>query len=220
MTSAQRVLWGIGTPRTMRAHWALHELSLPYETRPVRTRSEEISRPEFLSLNARQKIPLLQDGEFVIAESAAIIAYLAETYADAETSLVPKDRHQRARWMEWCFFIMTELDAAALYVIRRHRGLTELYGDAPAAVASAQAYFSRQLEFVNSALDRGSRYLMGEQFTTADILLSSCLVWASAQELPLQDGCLAYLGPHDMSGIVPSRLSGKSSRAGRLTSQA
>ena len=66
------VLWGVGTIRTLRAHWALHELGLDYESRPILARSGETKTQEYTRLNPRQKIPLLQDGDFKIAESPAI----------------------------------------------------------------------------------------------------------------------------------------------------
>jgi hypothetical protein len=59
---------------------------------------------------------------------------------------------------------MTELDAASLYVIRRHLGLKDIYGDAPAAVEAARAYFSKHLNYVSKALSASSRYVMGEKF--------------------------------------------------------
>ena len=37
-TGDKLILWGVGTKRTLRAHWALHELDLPYECRPIMSR--------------------------------------------------------------------------------------------------------------------------------------------------------------------------------------
>ena len=189
----QRILWGIRTPRTMRPHWALHELSLLYDLRAIQTRSADAQTAEFTALNSRQKIPVLQDGEFVITESAAIVAYLSERYASADNRLLPSGQSDRARWLEWCFFIMTELDASSLYVIRRHSGLKDVYGDAPAAVEAARAYFLKQLQRVVEALTPNSGYLMGEQFTTADILLTTCLTTAIWDEISLPNICIEYL---------------------------
>ena len=87
--NTQLVLWGIGTPRTMRAHWALHELSLDYDARVIRTRAPETQTAEFAAMNPRRKIPVLQDGEFVITESAAIVAYLADRYRDNHDEIAP-----------------------------------------------------------------------------------------------------------------------------------
>jgi glutathione S-transferase len=114
----------------MRVHWALHELRLPYDTRAVQPRSAETQTAEFKKLNSRQKIPVLQDGGFVLTESAAIVAYLSDRYARTENPLIPSNQFERTRWLEWCFFIMTELDASSLYVIRRHLALKDVYGEA------------------------------------------------------------------------------------------
>ena len=56
------VLWGVGTSRTVRAHWALAELGLAYETRAIGPRTGETKTAEYTRLNPRQKVPLLQDG--------------------------------------------------------------------------------------------------------------------------------------------------------------
>src|SRR5262245_39732937 len=104
-TNARRVLWGVGTARTMRPHWTLHELSLAYETCAIGSRTGETQTECFSALNPRQKIPVLKDGDFTIAESPAIIAYLAETYSGGVLRLVPSGHRERARWLEWNFFI-------------------------------------------------------------------------------------------------------------------
>ncbi len=56
------ILWGVGTSRTVRAHWALHELGLPVHFTAHSSRSGETKTAEYTALNPRQKIPLLQDG--------------------------------------------------------------------------------------------------------------------------------------------------------------
>ena len=61
---ARRILWGAGTPRTMRAHWILQEVGLEYERRPIGSRTGETQTDEFTRINPSQKIPVLQDGEF------------------------------------------------------------------------------------------------------------------------------------------------------------
>ena len=76
MPAPHLVLWGAGTGRTIRAHWAMHELGLAYESRPIGPRTGETKTAEYTALNPRQKVPLLQDGDFKIGESAAIVAYL------------------------------------------------------------------------------------------------------------------------------------------------
>ena len=187
------VLWGVGTSRTLRAHWALHELDLDYECRPILPRTGETKSSEFSALNPRQKIPLLQDGDFTIAESPAIAAYLSETYATPSNSLVPSDPRERASWLEWCFYAATELDATSLYVIRRHGDLKHIYGEAPMALQSAAAYFVTQLRHAEQALQDGRPFLVGRRLTTADMLLATCLSWAVSYRVPVTPACLRYL---------------------------
>ena len=173
-------LWGVGTSRTVRAHWAMFDLGLAYETKPIGPRTGEIKTQEYTKLNPRQKIPLLQDGDFRIGESAAIVAYLSRTYSTPARSLIPETQRDYAAWLEWCFFIVTELDSTSLYVMRRHSAdaLGPIYGIAPEVVSKAGEYFREQLRHVEAALRDGRTYLMGDQFSSADILLTTCLDWA------------------------------------------
>ena len=58
---------------------------------------------------------------------------------------------------------------------------------------AARAYFLKQLQRVVEALTPNSGYLMGEQFTTADILLTTCLTTAIRDEISLPNICIEYL---------------------------
>jgi glutathione S-transferase len=190
------ILWGVGTSRTIRPHWALHELGLKYELHGIQPRTGETKTAEFTALSPRQKIPLLQDNDLTIGESAAIVAYLARRYGTGENPLVPQDPTGYAKWLEWCFFIVTELDSTSLYVMRRHgtvKGLAHIYGHAPEVVRQAGEYFRGQLRNVDVALRDGRTYLMGDQFTTADILLSTCLTWAIDYCVGICDSAVPYL---------------------------
>lgn len=189
----KRILWGVRTGRTLRPHWMLHELGLEYEMRPIGSRTGETQTAEFSKLNPRQKIPLLQDGEITLAESAAIVTYLAETYGQ-EAGLIPAPGSAtRAAYFEWCFFTMTELDAHTLYVIRRHTQLADSYGQAPNAVAAAREGFIKQAAVADQALQAKGPYILGDIFTGADILLATCLGWAQRLELPLTATLQNYL---------------------------
>jgi len=68
-----KIVWGAGTPRTLRAHWIMHELGLDYERRPIGSRNGGNLTPEYTRLNPSQKIPTLQDDDLVVSESAAIV---------------------------------------------------------------------------------------------------------------------------------------------------
>ncbi len=195
MANPDLTLWGVGTSRTVRPHWAMAELGLKYTTYAIGPRTGETKTAEYTRLNPRQKVPMLQDGDFSIGESAAIVAYLARTYGTRDKSLIPDDKQAYAKWLEWCFFIVTELDSTSLYVMRRHSAdaLGHIYGVAPEVTAKAGEYFREQLRHVEVALDDGRTFLMGDQFTSADILLTTCLEWAIAYGVGICDNAQPYL---------------------------
>ena len=194
MTSAmeKKTVWGVGTPRTLRAHWCMHELDLGYERRPIGSRDGGNLTPEYTRLNPSQKIPTLQDGDLVVSESAAIVNYLTTRYGAGKDMQPPADPAERARYDMWCFFCMMELDADTLYVIRRHADLHSIYGDAPNAVEAAKECFVHQAAAATVRLGSGP-YVMGTRFTGADILLTTCLTGAKRREIPLPEPLNRYL---------------------------
>lgn len=174
-SSSKPVLWGSASFRSARCLWALEELGVPYEHKDVMSRSPETQSPEFLGLNPSGKIPVLVDGDLVLNESAAIIAYLADKYGGG---LAPTPGSAlRARYDAWCYFVVTEIDSQGLYIHRKHVGLTETYGEAPQAVEAARLYFLKQLAVCTKALS-ASTWLL-PTFSGADILLGHCLFWAA-----------------------------------------
>jgi len=154
------------------------ELGLDYLCHPIRSRTGETLTDDFRRLNPRHKIPVLQHKSFVLTESAAIVQYLAETFANSSGLYVPHDAESRATLNEWCYFIISELDAGSLYVVRRHESLMQIYGEAPAAVESGKAYFLHNLEAMAPRIMAESPYLFGDRLSAADILLMTCLDWA------------------------------------------
>lgn len=184
-------LWGVGTSRTMRPHWMLIELGLEYDSRPIGPRTGETLSEDFRRLNPRHKIPLLQHRSLAVTESAAIVNYLGEAFPRPDLMFVPRDAAERARLGEWCYYIMTELDAASLYIVRRHEGLKEIYGAAPVAVEAAKNYFMHNLEAMDSRIGEAP-YLLGERFSAADILMMTCLEWAITCHLQLPSEAAAY----------------------------
>src|SRR6267143_1579087 len=159
----------------------------------IQTRTGETQTQEYTELNPRQKIPLLQDGDFKIAESPAIAAYLSNTYGTRENALIPTNPRGLATWLEWCCYVATELDATSLYVMRRHGDLKHIYGEAPVALEAAATYFEKQLHHAEQALQDGRPILVGGRVTTADILLTTCLTWAVSYRVPVTSACHAYL---------------------------
>ncbi len=186
------VLWGCATPRTLRVHWALHELGLDYRCEPIQPRASGDLNEAFAKLNPQQKVPVLQDNDFVLTESAAIVNYLYAAYGPPAMSMAAGDPGKRASYDAWCYFVMTELDATSLYVLRRHVGLAQIYGEAPAAVASAKAYFQRQIQ-------------------------KSCFVMAKPHDIQLADILIAYRDRAMARAAYAAALTANSPEAWRAT---
>ena len=192
MCAEKIVVWGAGTPRTLRAHWSLHELSLIYECHPIGSRSGENETPEYTRLNPSQKIPTLQDGDLVISESAAIVNYLTTRYGTKANMQPPMEFGERARYDMWCFYCMMELDADTLYIIRRHDDLRAVYGEAPNAIQAAKDILAKQIDATVDRLGAG-QYAMGQRFTGADILLTTCLTGALRRNIKLPSVLIDYV---------------------------
>lgn len=83
-----------------RAELMLNLLEIPYEFRNVDLAAGVQRRPEFLRLNAFGTVPVLEDGDFIIPDSAAILVYLARRYDPARFWL-PEDIETETRIQRW-----------------------------------------------------------------------------------------------------------------------
>ena len=79
---------------TLKIRFALAEIGAPYEFEPVDLAKGESRTPDFKRLNPHGKVPVLQDGDFALPESDAILWYLGEKYQDANL-LPPAGRRRR-----------------------------------------------------------------------------------------------------------------------------
>ena len=100
---------------SMAVHIALHEIGVPFESRPLSFK-RDMRAPELLALNPEGKVPvLLVDGR-PLTEVAAILFYLAKRFPEAE--LLPcDDLEAEAQVVSWMSFIASTLHPA------RQRGL-------------------------------------------------------------------------------------------------
>ena len=187
----RRTLWGVGTSRTLRAHWALIELDLDYATQPIRTRTSAMEDPAFMALHPRGKIPVLVDGDLVVSESAAIVTYLAETYGSDANPLIPAAYGARAKYFEWMSFISMELDATSLYVLRRHVDLQRPTArHRPPMIRRGNISVDDPIGRAGIAFRR--QFFLGHAFSGADILMISCLNFSDRYDIALLAEVAAY----------------------------
>jgi glutathione S-transferase len=77
---AIELYWGSGSPFAWRVMLTLELKRLRYESKLLEFSKEEHKTPAYLQLNPRGKVPTLKDGDFVLYESIAIMAYLDRKY--------------------------------------------------------------------------------------------------------------------------------------------
>ena len=92
------------TPNGHKISCALEAMSLDYNAITVNLMEGEQHKPDFLEISPNGKIPAIvdQDNGFKLAESGAILIYLA----DKTGLLLPTDNEKRARAIEWLMFQM------------------------------------------------------------------------------------------------------------------
>lgn len=143
-------------------------LGMPYELKEMNIVAGATRTPEYLAINPNGKIPLLiVPGRGPIAESHAIIAYLAEGSA-----LIPSDPYERALMWQWMCFEQYQLEPGVGTVRFWLKSLKkspadfgERYQERFQRGADALAVLEKQLT--------GRRWLVGDRVTLADIALFS-----------------------------------------------
>ncbi|MBB6096523.1 glutathione S-transferase [Povalibacter uvarum] len=172
-------LYEFGPTRSLRVRWTLQELGVPFQSVIVDMSRNEHQLPDFLSLNPAAKLPVLVDGDLVLNESAAIVLYLAEKYADK--GLVPKDLRERADMTRWLLFTVTELEQPLWRIARN----TFVYAESD-RVAADVPVARRDFEAMAAVMDahmRDREFVVGNHVTVADFVLAYTLDWANEEEL-------------------------------------
>ncbi len=163
--------------RSTRPNWLLEEIGLDAERVSIDFAKGEQKSPEYLAINPLGQLPAFTEGEATITESLAICLYLADVHGP---HLVPPPGPGRASYYRWMVYPVGTLEPRAMEVFHHKAG-----GDAE-KLAEAKAKLDASVEVVADAFGEGP-WVLGEQFTTADVMLGSTLMWLSMMgqiELP------------------------------------
>lgn len=135
-------------------------LGLSYESVPVDLMKGEHKKPDFLALNPRGQVPVLEDDGTVLWDSMAILVYLARKYAD--DCWLPAEAESLATVMQWLAVSENEI----LYGLARARAVTRFHR--PWDLAQCQALGRIGLEVMERHLQH-QPWLAGDHPTIADI---------------------------------------------------
>jgi glutathione S-transferase len=162
-----RIVWGRPTSsNVMKVLWGLGELALPFDRIDVGGAFGQTGTPEYRAMNPTGLVPTLQEDDFTLWESNAILRYLAHVHA-AGSILWPADAHARAnidRWMDAQQTMLNRPMATAFWGLVRtpadKRDLT--------AIAAAIEDAARAWRMIEEKLNRHD-YIAGAEFTLCDI---------------------------------------------------
>jgi glutathione S-transferase len=161
--------------RSVRPRWLLEEIGAPYELVRVDLAKQENKTPEYKQIHPHGVVPALVDGDLTLMESGAICAYLADKFPAAR--LAPAvGTPERARYYQWMFYTIGTLEPPLIQVFLNTVNLPEPQRSA-AAAAEGRAKFSEIAAVIASNL-RDKSFLLGDQFSAADVMLGSTIVWA------------------------------------------
>lgn len=142
---------------------------------------QENRTPEILALNPNGMLPILQDGDLVLFEAAAINIHLCESAGD--TQLLPEGA-LRAEVLQWMFWAGEHFrQSAPIYF--EEKLVTKLTGAEPnaARLEEADARLSRFGPVLDAHL-AGRRYVVGDGVTLADFDLAAPLSQMSRTGVP------------------------------------
>src|SRR3954463_8751232 len=163
---ARLTLYHAVPSRSMVTRWMLEEVGEPYDVHLVNLGKGENRAAEHLAVNPMGKVPALRHGDVVITENAAICTYLADAFPNPGLS-VPIGNPRRGVYLKWLFFGPSCIEPAIMdraFPRKEEARRAALgYGD-----------FDTVTDVVAKAVAKGP-YILGEQFTAADVVIGSGL---------------------------------------------
>lgn len=166
--------------RATRPRWMLEEVGASYEIVRIDLAKGEHKRPEYQTIHPHGAVPALADGDVTMFESAAICAYLADKFPDKQLA-PPIGSSSRAPYYQWLFYAMASAEPPVLKVFLNTVMLPEEKRSATAA-EEGRTQWGEVARVLQQATD-GKMYLLGEQFSAADVMIASVVNWAGVLKL-------------------------------------
>jgi glutathione S-transferase len=155
----------LGKSQSERIVWLCEELGIDYELKRY-ARVPLLAPPEYKALHPIGSAPVITDGDFVLAESGAIVEYISSRYANGR--LVLDHRHADfAQYLYWFHFANGTLQSSMGRSMILSR--LKLAGDDP-VLPAAKTRLDNAFNLVEERTGK-AEYLAGNEFTAADIMM-------------------------------------------------
>jgi glutathione S-transferase len=159
---------GEGETKDLWAQWALEETGLPYRVHALDHAGGELDSDAYRRISPFSQAPVIEDDGFAVAESAAILLYLAQKSG----KLIPSDAQGRTRVTQWCFAAVASVMPTLSCI-----DMIEIFDPERSAAnlhVEVRKLASRWFSGVERRLEQ-SEWIAGAEFTVADILMAGVL---------------------------------------------
>ena len=170
-------LYGSSMSRAGRSLWALEEAGVKFEQVTV----GETRQPEYLKINPNGHVPALDDNGTIVWESMAINLYVAEKYGKAP--LWPSTVEGHGACYQWSVWDMTENETPMINIFQHRLLLPAEQRDEKVALAGIET-LKAPFKVLDDQL-RKSEYLLGREFTIADLNVASVMSISQYLQLDL-----------------------------------
>jgi glutathione S-transferase len=166
---------------SMVVHLALLEIGVPYQLQLVDFAAGAQRDPKYLELNAHGTVPtLLIDGK-PLTESAALLMILSERHPEARLAPAPGTA-ERDAWHQWIVYLSNTL--AATYRLWFYPNDLGAAQHSPAVREALQRKIEGTWDRLEAQLAPHGPYLLGRDFSGADLLLTMLMRWSRRMPRP------------------------------------
>lgn len=174
---------------SMAPHIVLEEMGIPFELSKIDKESGELSSAAYRKLNPNGLIPVLEDGDIVLYEAAAICLHLADTHPESGL-FPPVGSAERAHGYKWLSWLSTTLQQTLIVHFYPER-----WADQATAVIQVQAHAARKIRLLLDQIDgqlasHRAQWLLGDRYGLPDIYAMMLCRWtrhiegSRARDLP------------------------------------
>ncbi|KIO38011.1 glutathione S-transferase family protein [Shewanella sp. cp20] len=182
-------LYGTPRSRALRVSWLLEELGIDWQFHFINFAKGDNRSEAFLAMNPSGKVPVIQDDELVLTESAGICQYLAEKYGKGQLLPTP-GTPEAGHYHQWMSFIICELEQP-LWTMGKHKFALPEAQRHPSILPIAVWEFDKAAALAENMLP-DTPYLLGDEVSVADIMLAHTLMWATVFEQSIPPKLAAF----------------------------
>ncbi|KAI3495570.1 hypothetical protein L1887_37914 [Cichorium endivia] len=162
-------VYGPACASAQRVMVCLVEKEIEFETIPVNILAGEHKNPEFMKLQPFGSLPVIQDGDYTLFESRAILRYYAEKYKSQGTDLLGKTMEDQGLVQQWLEVEAHNFQPPLYNLLRQimlssHCGITR----DEQVIKESEEKLGKVLDVYDDRLSE-SRYLAGDFFSLADL---------------------------------------------------